>query len=102
MPTSTTTVCQCKRSHRLPLRAGQSSDIDLLITAPDAWLEGRNRFEVLDELWGLLARADGALDLLLYSERECEERRLWRTHVIGRAFPGGAVAGWCSLSRKDC
>jgi hypothetical protein len=69
---------------------------------PGRWLEGRNRFVVLDELWGLLARADGALDLLLYSERECEERRLWRTHVIGRAFPGGAVAGWCSLSRKYC
>lgn len=71
--------------------AGPESDIDLLITAPDAWLEGRNRFEVLNELWGLLARADVSLDLLLYSERECEERRQWRTHVIGRAFREGRL-----------
>ncbi|MCS5694438.1 nucleotidyltransferase domain-containing protein, partial [Cyanobium sp. FGCU-6] len=30
--------------------AGPESDVDLLITAPDAWLEGRNRFEVLNPL----------------------------------------------------
>jgi predicted nucleotidyltransferase len=71
--------------------AGLESDIDLLITAPDAWLEGRNRFEVLNQLWALLARADVSLDLLLYSERECEERRQWRTHVIGRAFREGRL-----------
>jgi predicted nucleotidyltransferase len=71
--------------------AGPDSDIDLLITAPDAWLEGRNRFEVLNQLWGLLARADVSLDLLLYSERECAERRQWRTHVIGRAFREGRL-----------
>lgn len=71
--------------------AGPESDIDLLITAPDAWLEGRNRFEVLNQLWGLLARADVSLDLLLYSERECAERRQWRTHVIGRAFREGRL-----------
>lgn len=90
-------LLQCRQARRLFANArgltdfrcvqANQSDIDLLITAPDAWLEGRNRFEVLDELWGLLARADGSLDLLLYSERECEERRQWRTHVIGRAFP---------------
>jgi predicted nucleotidyltransferase len=28
--------------------AGPESDIDLLITAPDSWLEERNRFEVLN------------------------------------------------------
>ncbi|MBC1260004.1 nucleotidyltransferase domain-containing protein [Synechococcus sp. BSF8S] len=71
--------------------AGPDSDIDLLITAPDAWLEGRNRFEVLNHLWGLLARADVSLDLLLYSERECEERRQWRSHVIGRALREGRL-----------
>ncbi|WP_254959011.1 MULTISPECIES: nucleotidyltransferase domain-containing protein [unclassified Cyanobium] len=71
--------------------AGPDSDIDLLITAPDNWLEGRNRFEVLNQLWALLARADMSLDLLLYSERECEERRQWRIHVIGRAFREGRL-----------
>ncbi len=74
--------------------AGPESDIDLLITAPDAWLEGRNRFEVLNQLWGLLAQADVSLDLLLYSERESAERRQWRTHVIGRAFREGAWGFW--------
>ncbi len=53
--------------------------------------EVRNRFEVLNQLWGLLARADASLDLLLYSERECEERRQWRSHVIGRAFREGLL-----------
>ncbi|MCP9887507.1 hypothetical protein KBY96_06100 [Cyanobium sp. ATX 6A2] len=46
---------------------------------------------MLNQLWGLLARADESLDLLLYSERECEERRQWRTHVIGRAFREGRL-----------
>jgi predicted nucleotidyltransferase len=81
----------CGYGSRARGTAGPESDIDLLIMAPDAWLEGRNRFEVLNQLWGLLARADVSLDLLLYSERECEERRQWRTHVIGRAFREGRL-----------
>lgn len=52
-------------------------------------LQGRNRFVVLDQLWARLAQADVSLDLLLYSKRECEERRQWRSHVIGRAFRDG-------------
>jgi len=71
--------------------AQPESGIDLLITAPDAWLEGRNRFEVLNQLWGLLAQAAVSLDLLLYSERECEERRQWHSHVIGRALREGRL-----------
>lgn len=81
----------CGYGSRARGTSGPHSDIDLLITAPDAWLEGRNRFEVLNPLWGLLARADVSLDLLLYSERECEERRQWRSHVIGRAFREGRL-----------
>jgi predicted nucleotidyltransferase len=71
--------------------AGPESDIDLLITAPDSWLEERNRFEVLNQLWGLLARADVSLDLLLYSRLECEQHRNWRSHVIGRALREGRL-----------
>jgi len=71
--------------------AGPESDIDLLITAPDSWLEERNRFEVLNQLWELLARADVSLDLLLYSRLECEQRRNWRSHVIGRALREGRL-----------
>jgi len=71
--------------------AGPESDIDLLITVPAAWLKGRNRFEVLNQLWGLLARADVSLDLLLYSRQECDQRRNWRSHVIGRALREGRL-----------
>jgi predicted nucleotidyltransferase len=81
----------CGYGSRARGTAGPDSDIDLLITLPDAWLEGRNCFDVLNQLWRLLARADVWLDLLLYSERECEERRQWRTHVIGRAFREGRL-----------
>jgi predicted nucleotidyltransferase len=71
--------------------AGPESDIDLLITAPDAWLARHHRFEVLNELWDELAQADVSLDLLLYSQQECEERRHWRSHVIGRAYREGRL-----------
>lgn len=71
--------------------AGPESDIDLLITAPDAWLERHHRFEVLNELWDELAQADVSLDLLLYSQKECVERRHWRSHVIGRAYREGRL-----------
>ena len=71
--------------------AGPESDIDLLITAPDAWLEGHHRFEVLNKLWDELAQADVSLDLLLYSQKECVERRHWRSHVIGRAYREGRL-----------
>jgi predicted nucleotidyltransferase len=72
-------------------QAGPDSDIDLLITAPDSWLEHHHRFAVLNDLWEQLAQADVSLDLLLYSESECEARRHWRSHVIGRAYREGKL-----------
>ena len=81
----------CGYGSRARGTAGPESDIDLLITAPDAWMEGHHRFEVLNELWEQLAQADVSLDLLLYSQRECEERRHWRSHVIGRAYREGRL-----------
>ena len=70
---------------------GPDSDIDLLITAPDRWLEDHHRFEVLNALWNELSQADVSLDLLLYSQSECEARRHWRSHVIGRAYREGTL-----------
>jgi len=82
---------------------GPDSDIDLLITAPDSWLEKHHRFEVLNALWDQLSQADMSLDLLLYSQSECEARRHWRSHVIGRAYPpGGPASAWFSLKQKAC
>jgi predicted nucleotidyltransferase len=72
-------------------QAGPDSDIDLLITAPDSWLEHHHRFAVLNDLWDQLAQADVSLDLLLYSQSECEARRHWRSHVIGRAYREGKL-----------
>jgi predicted nucleotidyltransferase len=71
--------------------ANLDSDIDLLITAPDEWMRHHHRFHVLRDLWKELSQADVSLDLLLYSQSECEERRHWLTHVIGRAYREGVV-----------
>ena len=38
-------------SSRARGQAGPESDNDLLITAPDSWLEQHHRFEVLNALW---------------------------------------------------
>lgn len=54
---------------------GPESDIDLLITAPDDWIEHHQRCHVLGDLWGQLAQADVSFGLRLYSHSECEERR---------------------------
>ena len=72
-------------------QAGPDSDIDLLITAPNGWLQEHQRFEVLNALWDQLAQADVSLDLLLYSQSECDERRHWRSHVIGHAYREGRL-----------
>jgi predicted nucleotidyltransferase len=71
--------------------AGPDSDIDLLITAPDDWIQRHHRFQALADLWGQPAQADVSLDLLLYSRSECEERRHWLSHVIGRAYREGVL-----------
>jgi predicted nucleotidyltransferase len=72
-------------------QAGPESDIDLLITVPDAWLDQHNRWRTLSELRRSLAMADASLDLLLFSEREVAERLHWRSHVIARAYREGLL-----------
>jgi predicted nucleotidyltransferase len=72
-------------------QAGPDSDIDLLITAPNSWLQEHQRFEVLNAIWDQLTQTDVSLDLLLYSQSECDERRHWHSHVIGRAYREGRL-----------
>jgi len=72
-------------------QAGPDSDIDLLITVPNSWLQDHQRFEVLNAIWDQLTQADVSLDLLLYSQSECDERRHWRSHVISRAYREGRL-----------
>ena len=71
--------------------AAPDSDIDLLITVPDAWLATHNRYRTLSGLRRRLAMADVSLDLLLYSRSEVEARRDWKSHVIGRAYREGLL-----------
>jgi predicted nucleotidyltransferase len=77
-------------SHALG-EARPDSDIDLLITADDGWLEQHNRFETLGRLWRRLAHHRIPVDLLLYSRSQAEERRHWLSHVIARAYREGRV-----------
>ncbi len=71
--------------------AGPESDIDLLITVPDAWLASHDRWITLSDLRRRLAMADVSLDLLLFSEAEVAERQHWQSHVIGRSYREGVL-----------
>lgn len=71
--------------------ARPDSDVDLLITAPDAWLARQDRFALLGRLWRKLAHHLVPVDLLLYSRSQVEELRGWRDHVITRAFREGRL-----------
>ena len=71
--------------------ARPDSDVDLLITAPDAWLAEQDRFAVLGRLWRRLAHHRVPVDLLLYSHSQVDERSGWRDHVITRARREGRL-----------
>ncbi|MEB3333120.1 MAG: nucleotidyltransferase domain-containing protein [Synechococcaceae cyanobacterium] len=71
--------------------ARPDSDVDLLITAPDAWLAQQDRFALLGRLWDQLAHHSVPVDLLLYSRSQVEERSGWRSHVIARACREGRL-----------
>ena len=71
--------------------ARPDSDVDLLITAPDAWLAEQDRFALLGRLWRRLANHRIPVDLLLYSRSQVEERSSWRDHVIARSFREGRL-----------
>ena len=66
--------------------ARPDSDIYLLITASDSWLQQHNRFDTLGKLWRRLAHNRIPIDLLLYSQSQVAERRHWLSHVISRAY----------------
>ena len=71
--------------------ARPDSDIDLLITASDSWLQQHNRFDTLGQLWRRLAHNRIPIDLLLYSQSQVAERRHWLSHVISRAYREGRL-----------
>jgi predicted nucleotidyltransferase len=69
--------------------ARPDSDVDLLITAPDAWLAEHNRGGVLDRLRWQLSGPDIPVDLLLFSQSQARHRRDLRSDVVHCAHREG-------------
>lgn len=69
--------------------ARPDSDLDLLVTVPDAWLASRSRLEATDALGWDLAHHRLPIELLLFSLSEVEQRRHEGLNVIAEAFRYG-------------
>lgn len=69
--------------------ARPDSDLDLLVTVPDGWLDCRSRLEETDALGWKLAHHRLPIELLLFSASEVEQRRHGRNNVIAEAFRYG-------------
>lgn len=69
--------------------AGPDSDVDLLITAPDAWLASQDRFALLADLWGAVAQADLSVDLVLHSSSEANRRARQPGSLVHEAMREG-------------
>ena len=72
-------------------QARPDSDIDLLITAPDAWLAQRDRFSLLGDLWGAVAQPDLSVDLVLDSCSEANRRAQEPGSLVQEAFSHGVL-----------
>jgi predicted nucleotidyltransferase len=71
--------------------AGPDSDVDLLITAPDAWLANRDRFALLADLWGAVAQPDLSVDLVLHSGSEAARRAQQPGSLVQEAIREGVL-----------
>lgn len=69
--------------------ARPDSDLDLLVTVPDEWLATHSRFEETGDLSRKLAQHRIPIDLLLYSDKEVQERRQYSQHVVTEAYRHG-------------
>ncbi len=69
--------------------ARPDSDLDLLVTVPDAWLATHSRLEQTDALGWRLAYHRLPIELLLFSASEVAERRHGNSNVIAEAFRYG-------------
>lgn len=67
------------------------SDVDLLITVPDPWLQTHDRVRVLGSLWRQYSSHQLPLDLLLYSQSEVSQRQQYRGAVTTRAYEEGIL-----------
>lgn len=69
--------------------ARPDSDVDLLITAPDAWLALQDRWDVLDRLRWQLSGPDQPVDLLLFSQSQVLQRLPLHSSVVAQAYREG-------------
>jgi predicted nucleotidyltransferase len=69
--------------------ARPDSDLDLLVTVPDAWLATHSRLEQTDALGWKLAYHRLPIELLLFSASEIAQRRHGKSNVIAEAFRYG-------------
>ena len=69
--------------------ARPDSDLDLLVTVPDAWLATHSRLEQTDALGWTLADHRLPIELLLFSASEVAQRRHGKSNVIAEAFRYG-------------
>jgi predicted nucleotidyltransferase len=67
------------------------SDVDLLITVPDAWLAQRDRFALLADLWGAVAQPDVSVDLVLHSSSEVARRAKEPGSLVYEAMREGVL-----------
>ncbi len=67
------------------------SDVDLLITVPDAWLAQRDRFALLADLWGAVAQPDLSVDLVLHSSSEVARRAKEPGSLVYEAMREGVL-----------
>jgi predicted nucleotidyltransferase len=66
-------------------------DVDLLITAPDAWLATRDRFALLADLWGAVAQPDLSVDRVLHSHSEAARRAQEPGSLVHEALRDGVL-----------
>jgi predicted nucleotidyltransferase len=69
--------------------ARPDSNLDLLVTVPDAWLATHSRLKQTDALGWKLAYHRVPIELLLFSVSEVAQRRHGRSNVIAEAFRYG-------------
>jgi predicted nucleotidyltransferase len=69
--------------------ARPDSDVDLLITAPDAWVVEHDRWAVLDRLRWRLSSPDWPVDLLLFSQSQARQRLHLSSSVVRHAYQEG-------------